>query len=200
MREQGKYADARRLAEEAYATVKASGELHESMFALYHMGRIAFLQNDLERATACLGESLRQCEGTNQHSTILSSAMFLAAVHIRRGDLMKAVGPLREADRILRESGGQIVGLFLNVLGAFVAQLRPADAVKIYGAVGAHAEAIGVVVEDEPWIAQVKGDLRAHLGDAAFEEAFQVGQCLSVDSAVELMRDALDSMVASTVQ
>ncbi len=192
LREHGRYAEARVYAEEALAVVESSDDPRLSSFALYQIGRLAFLQNDLDRAAACFRESLRQATASIQNGTIWSSLISSAAVQLRRGDLAAAAESLREADRIWQEIGGEIVSLALNVVGAFVARVQPVDAVRIYGAVRAHSDAIGVLVEDEPWIAEVKSYLCTVLGEAMFEEAYYAGQSLSIEDAMELMRDALD--------
>jgi tetratricopeptide (TPR) repeat protein len=198
LREQGRYADARKYAEEAHAGAEASGDLPRASFALYHIGRLAFLQGDLDRAAACLGEAVKQGTAIGSIETTWSSLIFLAAVRIRRGNLLEAAESLKAADRLWREMGGQIISLFLNVVGAFVARVQPVDAVRIYGVVAAHGDAIGAAIVNEPWIAEVKRDLREELGEKTFQEAYDTGRRLSIDDAMELMRDALDQFERSS--
>jgi predicted ATPase/transcriptional regulator with XRE-family HTH domain len=192
LREQGRYAEALAYGEEARAIAESLGDLPLVSFVLYHVGRLAFLQGDLDRAEACLADSLELATVTHPMDTLWSSLMMLAAVYIRRGELRQAAASLRRADQVWQQIGGQVVGLFLNLYGAFVARVEPIDAARIYGAVATHAEVIGADVVDEPWIAEVKCDLRERLGDQAFDEAYQAGRHLSVDDAVHLMRAALD--------
>ena len=194
LREQGRYADAMVYADQAFADSEASGNQDFASFALYHVGKLAFLQKDLSRAAACLTDSLRRSKGADPSETALYSAIYLAAVHISRGDLREAAALLREADQMWRETGSGIAAIVLKFAGALAAHVQPINAVRLFGADAAQDVGFGVKVVDEPWIADVKSDLREQLGEVAFEAAYRAGQGLSLDDAQAMMRVVLDQI------
>jgi predicted ATPase/transcriptional regulator with XRE-family HTH domain len=194
VREQGRYAEAMAYAEQAHDLAVTSGNLDLASFALYHVGKLAYLQDDLDRAKSCLDEALRQSSGPSWNETTLWSALYLAAVHTRRREPLAAAAMYREADRWWQETGSEFAALSLDFCGALAAGFRPVDAARLFGSEVTHTAAIGVSFEAEPWIAEVKRDLQEELGDEAYEAAFAEGQCLSLNDALALVRDVLDEI------
>ena len=74
-------------------------------FVLYHIGRLAYLQNDLDRAVSSLTDSLDKIRSVVRPRLHLYAINTLAAVHLKQGHLAKAAGLLREGRSLLTPGG-----------------------------------------------------------------------------------------------
>jgi tetratricopeptide (TPR) repeat protein len=195
IREQGRFTEAMEYAEEAYAVADVAGDRNWASFARYHIGKLAFLQDDLDRAAVCLRDALEESRASTLNETSLYSANYLAALHIRRSELKEAAVALRVVESLWEELGVDFASLFLGVVGGLTAVAsRPVDAARVFGSDAALSAAAGVTVVDEPWITEVKLDLRAQLGENAFDAAYREGQEFSLTETLALLRDVLDEI------
>jgi predicted ATPase/transcriptional regulator with XRE-family HTH domain len=195
VREQGRYAEAMQHAEQAYAGASAMGDQHMAAFARYHTGKLAYLLNDLDRAEVLLTDALQRIGDAAPSETALYSQLYLATVHTLRGSRIRAAGVLREAERHWRQAASEVAGLFLDNAAALAAGIgRPVDAARIFGAGAAYRTSRGIGTADEPWVADVKRDLRFVLGEEEYVETLDEGLRLGVEGGLELMRDVLDEI------
>ena len=112
-------------------------------FALFHIGKLAYLQNDLDRALTCLTDALHQTRMAPPNETAVYSAVYLATVHARRGAFPEAARALSDCDRMLTEIESGIERFPLDIVAVLAASTRPVDAVRLFGADAAHADRTG---------------------------------------------------------
>jgi predicted ATPase/transcriptional regulator with XRE-family HTH domain len=191
IREQGRYSEAMELAEDAYRVATESGHQAWASFSLYHIGKLAYLQNDLDRALTCLADALHQTRLAPPNDTAVYSAVYLAAVHLRRGSLREAARVLSDWDRMVTDIGSGIEGFFLDVVAVLASSTRPLDAVRFFGVEAAYADLTGLKLEEDRWIADVKIALREQLGETAYQAAFQAGRKLGPGDQMALRREIL---------
>jgi hypothetical protein len=171
------------------------GDQHMAAFARYHTGKLAYLLNDLDRAEVLLTDALQRIGDAAPSETALYSQLYLATVHTLRGSRIRAAGVLREAERHWRQAASEVAGLFLDNAAALAAGIgRPVDAARIFGAGAAYRTSRGIGTADEPWVADVKRDLRFVLGEEEYVETLDEGLRLGVEGGLELMRDVLDEI------
>jgi tetratricopeptide (TPR) repeat protein len=195
LREQGRYADAMRYAEQAHALAIASGDQSFVSFTQYHIGKLAFLQHDVDRAAACLTESLSRSASAEPNETAIYSAIYLAAVRIAREELQGAAKCLRDAEPHWRAAGAGIGRLWLYAVATLAAasSLQLAAA-QLFGACAAIASSLGVPVVWEAWTEDVTTDLREDLGDAEYAAAYRKGLSFSLAEAATMALEALDEI------
>jgi predicted ATPase/transcriptional regulator with XRE-family HTH domain len=195
VREQGRYAEALQYAEQAYASASKVGDQSMAAFARYHTGKVAFLLHDLDRAEMLLTDALRWSRAAAPNETALYSLQYLATVYTMQGSPVQAVAVLREAEQHWRKAASEVAGLFLDNIGALAASVhRPVDSARIFGAGAAFRTSRGIGTSDEPWVIDVKRDLRFLLGEEEYVVALDEGLRLGVEGGLELMRDVLDEI------
>ncbi len=195
LRSQGRYAEAMEYASQALDVASASGHEHFAAHASYHMGKILFLQDDLDRAEMLLSDALNRAKTSSPDETVIYSADYLAALHARRGEWVQAVAYLREKDRLLSESGSQPKFFYNDGFALLAGAIaRPIDGVRMLGAAQARATHLGAKLTDEAWKVDIERRLRAQLGEDVYESAYREGELLSSEQAHALMLDIMEQI------
>lgn len=177
--------------EEALPLSRAAGFTAAEFFALHNLGLAAWLRGDLARAGALLAESLALLRGSGYPPDPPSIAEILTSVgRVERaqGHLEQARSAFVESLTLARESGPYfIIADDLDELAGLAALERHADlAARLLGAAHALRRAKRMRPSGmgqrrhECGVAEV----RAALGDAAFEAAYAAGQAMGRDEAI----------------
>jgi hypothetical protein len=162
------------------------------------MGKLAYLQGDLDHAATLLADSLDRSREIGPNETSLYSAIHLAAVRAQRGELREAAICLHAAESVRRPAGSGTVWFWLDVVGALAAiSGSPAVAVHLFAAYSADAASKGAKADWAPWIEDVKAQVREELGESAFEAAWREGLILDLDDAAAMALDVLDQIEQS---
>ena len=122
-------------------------------------------------------------------------AMYLAAAFIRQRDVRQAASALRVAESIRGKRGYLLLGFFLDNIAALAAlNAQQTAAACLFGAADAFLESHALKIEVEPWMEEVKRELRGVLGEERFVASYQAGRKLSLEETLTLMRDVLDTI------
>jgi tetratricopeptide (TPR) repeat protein len=198
LREQGRYQEALVYANQQLRTSRRSGDRLFEGYALYHVGKLIYLEHDLDRAVEPLEESLRISQELGALETILYSNRMLAEVQIRRGEYFKAAPVLRELQQEWMQAGfrGE-VGFWLDLAGVLAAAMSmPTLAVQLFGFWAAYNASLGLRAAQNPWVEDALEDakvgLRAELGESEFQSLYNRGLTLTLDEAIEIASEVLD--------
>ncbi|CAN5854719.1 hypothetical protein BH24CHL4_BH24CHL4_13650 [soil metagenome] len=192
-RDQHRFAEATVYAEQALPAARVPGiDEYVEPHVLYHLGRLAYLQNDLERAADYLEASLRQIRSLGPTETALYTINALAEVRIRLGNLADAASLLREGHSLLPPGGFSGLWFDAAVLLAAGCDLR-VPAVHMLGYYSSYLASIGIRdIPFDPWMAETIKSLRNEPGEIGFESAYEAGAALTAGEAIGLALDVLD--------
>ncbi len=187
--------------EEALALSRARGDTEQEAFALHNLGIAAWLQHDLARAKALLRDSLALVREDGYPPAIAEVLTSLGRVERAQGHLEQARSTLTESLILAREGGPYfIVADDLEELAGLAALEHQTDlAARLLGAAQALRQAKCMRPRGlgqrrhECAVAEV----RAVLGDAAFEAAYAAGQAMGREEAVALaLEERISAMPA----
>jgi len=181
---------ARNSFEQALELLRANGVRAWEPWALEGLGRVALSQREHERARADLNQAIELCR-VSQHGAVVEVRCLtaLAYVEIREQDYQRARELLWEALRLLHRSGSkwEVICALEAVVAVDVRVGHMTAAARLSSAAQAQRSHIGSTAVLTPWI-DGDGDLatiRAALDDAAFAAAWQAGQAMTLEQAVE---------------
>lgn len=198
LRDQHRFAEAMECAERAL-TAARDMEVDEYVepYVLYHIGRLAYLQNDLSRAERSLSESLGQIRRLGPTETALYTFNTLATVRLKQGNLAEAAGLLREGRVLLAPS--RYFGLWFDAIVLLAAKCElPDHAARIHGYYSTFYASIGIgTAHVNPWLEVTIGSLRDEVGGPHFDAECKAGAALTMDEAMELALQVLDRAEAS---
>ncbi len=151
-------------------------------------GSAALLSGDIATAIPLLEQGLAMSQTPHHTINLMYCLCYLGVAYLFAGDLQRAAARLTESIR-LRERTGDTQGLVYCLLGlAGVANRRqqPARAARLFGAAVAVMDAIGVVMVPAVKVLYDReaSDVRAKLGDAAFDEELAAGRAMATADAV----------------
>ena len=176
------------------ALARARGKRASTYWALFYVAEQARRKGDLARAQALHEESLALKRQQGDEYGIASGLYGLAQVALLRNDHALALSLVCESLLLHRDLGHwRGIILCLNVLGYLAAARGDAPcSVRLFGAVDAINETIGVrravtlhSANPDRSVATLSV-IRERLGVAAFKEAWDAGQTMTVDEAVAL--------------
>jgi hypothetical protein len=159
------------------------------------MGRLAYLLNDLELATITLEESLTRSRELGAKALTLFSAQALYIVLMRRGQVSEAAGLLLESEHLIRQGGfeGVVAGEIARSAAVIAARTNQyMKGAQLLGFTSSNAASFGLVMFDDPDVAQMRGHLQQQLGDSEFTAAFSEGSSLNPAESVALMHEVLN--------
>jgi non-specific serine/threonine protein kinase len=142
---------------------------------------------DLERRRELHEDNLRQARANSDERVIALSLDQLASYARDEGRVQDAISMLKESLRILRDLGdrGGIAESLSRFAEAVAVAGQPETAAWLVSSAEALREEVGGGV---PWLAEANDEtlttIRAQLDEAAFAEAWEQGQKLTVDEAV----------------
>jgi predicted ATPase/transcriptional regulator with XRE-family HTH domain len=193
LRDGHRFAEAMEYAERALPAARVSGvDAFVEPHVLYHIGRLAYLQNDMDRAVSSLNESLDQTRRLGPTETALYTFNTLAQVHLRQGELARAAGLLREG-RLLLPPGG-FSGFWFDAVVLLAVECRlPDHAARILGYFSAYYASMGIgAVPVDPWLDVKLGSLRNQVGGPHFDAEYNAGAALTMDEAIGIALQVLD--------
>ena len=177
------------LYEEAVRLHRASGNNHGVALGLVNLGVMAASLGDHVLAVQRLDEALDIHRSLGDGRAIAMDLVHLGQVALERSDLEAARAHYRECLSIVRDQGDALcaVELLQGSARLALAQGRPREAARLYGAAERRREDIGAPIEpvDRPLHETRVGAVRAALGDAsAFASAWRQGRLSSIDTAL----------------
>jgi tetratricopeptide (TPR) repeat protein len=150
------------------------------------LGQIQLSKADYDRAAQLFTAGLDAARSTPDRFTILISLYDLALASQARGDLDGARGLLRQGLSLAAEAGDEsAAAYYLEALAAIARQQDdPQRAAWLLAAAGAQLQASGsgwlhAYVPRAPHDHSVEAELRARMGDAAYEQAAAHGRSLT---------------------
>jgi predicted ATPase/DNA-binding XRE family transcriptional regulator len=185
----GDYSTARSLEEEGLTLQRELGNKLGIQFSLGHLGNVAFAEGDYSSARQYFEESLALNKELGNKSSISILLYELGIVVYMEGDYSKA-RPLFEESLILQIELGYKVGIAMSLagLGEVTADTgQPRRGTRLMGASEGLYESIGGVMEASDRIPydRALASARSQLGDEDFETAWQEGQAMSLEQAIE---------------
>jgi predicted ATPase/class 3 adenylate cyclase/transcriptional regulator with XRE-family HTH domain len=197
---QGDYASARSLQEESLAIERELGNKRGIAYSLNNLGSVAYLQGDYATARSLLEESLAINGELGDKNIVVILLSNLGELAQRQGDASRAGQLYAESLNMGREIGAKAwIAISLIGLGGLACTGRqPIRGARLLGAAEALLEAIGAVLEPSERVPYDWGVAAAHaqLDEAAFEKAWQEGQAMSMEQAIEYaLEDSASSQV-----
>lgn len=179
----------------SYALLERSMELYKQLdnkeqeaFVVLVMGELARAESDLERARDLHEQSVILHRGLEGNARLPIAIFNLSCVLIHFGELDRSEDLLRESISINLEWGNEISPDLMGFSFLMNARGQPLRATRLLAASDAIRTAIGIHVDvgDLTDYEHALADLRAQLGNVAFESAWAEGQSLSPAQAVAL--------------
>jgi predicted ATPase/DNA-binding XRE family transcriptional regulator len=199
IRDQGRYAEALSYAEQAYGLALPPADEPYRIWPTFAIGKLSYLLDDQDRAIRYLGAALDRCLAFGANDFAVHTGNFLAAAHLRRGDVSEAAATLRSVVALWWEAGSLGAGGFLDEAAVLAAASdRPDAAAMLFAADEAQAAQFGMRVDNDPWTAAARDVTRTRLGTERFEALWLAGQRLALEEAVELVLELLDQIEAGS--
>jgi tetratricopeptide (TPR) repeat protein len=161
-------------------------------YAWYCAGE-AILTVDVELARERFARAVELADLTNASFVAGVAGASKASLDARLGDPMAAAADYRRLIAHWRRAGmWSTQWTMLRSIAGLLARLEhPRDAAALLGAIRATQAGHRIFGDDEVALARLDSELRATLGDAAYETAVAQGAALDGDAAVELALRAL---------
>jgi tetratricopeptide (TPR) repeat protein len=163
-------------------------------YAWHNLGLAAWLQHDLGRAGTLLASSLALFRERQHPPAVAEVLASVGRVERARGHLEQARCAFVESITLARESGPYFVVAddLEELAGLALLEHRAEPAARLLGAAQAQrsAKCIRPTSLREARHERARAEVRAALGDAAFEVAYQAGQALRREEAIALALDA----------
>jgi non-specific serine/threonine protein kinase len=202
LKPQGKAAGARPYLEEGVALARGVGDRMLLSEGLRELGSLNF-DGNLEVAASLTAEALALAREIGSMPHIVLALFQSIVVACMRGDPVKAKGFCAQTLE-LGEVGGSVFGAAL-VLGSFglvaCTAGEPGKGVPLlamaFRLIGQAGEMNMLTVEDDPivkLIRQALEEAKARLGPAAFQAAWAEGQQMTVEQALALASDSLETI------
>ena len=187
--DQGDYASARVYCEESLAIYRQLGEVYTIAIVLNNLGELACSQRDYDAAHGLYEESLTLRRQLGDRHGIAYSLVNLGAVALDRADYA-AADPLLKESLTLFQSVGDPRGVAYaleEIARLGQGQSRSHRAAQTFGAADALRQASGSPLspEEQKKIEQRTAAAREALGDDAFTSAWEAGQSMTLEQAVE---------------
>ena len=187
--DRGDYDLAMTLAEESLALVRAHADKRDLAHGLHALGLVAWLRGEYHRAVALCEESLAIFCELGLPRGIAIARCKLGLVAWRMGDQRRAAALLTEGLAQAWDIGdSQWIGVALNYLASVACDQHDyRRAARLLAA----TEAVWAAFDSVPWPAscadheRAVSAVRSALGEAAFAAAFEQGQAMTLEAAVE---------------
>jgi len=191
------FARAQQLFEESVRAFRELGDEHFTLMATLHLAWMCRELGDLERGRALTEDNLRLARAIGNKRVEALSLGSLAWYVREDGAVMDALSMLRESLRIWRDVGDPMaVADNLSRIGRTLAAAgRATAAAQLAASSVALHEELGVSLPS--YVAESNEEtlatIRTQLDEAALAEAWEQGRALTVDEAVTVALDSLDS-------
>ena len=175
---------------EALSVARAGQPRYWITYALYWQGRVAQAQGDLAAARAAFDEGVTQALEEGFNAPIAHLATIRGRLALAEGESNAALGWFAVALPPLKRTKNHWSAIILVEDLARIAADRgdAQQAARLLGAVANLREEAGAapLPLEREILDRLDASLRASLGAAAYEAAFQAGQALSLSSALDL--------------
>jgi predicted ATPase len=192
---QGDYAAARALYKESLSLRREMGNKAGIAISLNNLGNVAYLQGDYTTARASLEECLALCKEMGDKSMMAYALLGLGLVDLAE-EKPDAREHILDSLRLRQETGEQLyqTSSLVGVAGLALHEGDATQAAGWLGAVESSLKALDAPMEPEliPFHAQTLAAVQAQLGAAAFQSAWEAGQCMTMEEAVEYAMDGGD--------
>ncbi|HEY1329780.1 MAG TPA: winged helix-turn-helix domain-containing protein [Casimicrobiaceae bacterium] len=174
---------------EGRARCQALGDDWASTVSSHYLGSLALRQGDYAMARNLTEEMLISARELGDNFRVSRNLHQLAEIAIAQQQLDEARRHLSSSIALSREQGrlGD-VAVHLRLLASIdAAQARPERAVRIYAAASRlEGHGTSIPTADPARHERVRDELRAQVGDRAYEAEWSVGAAMSVDQAIAL--------------
>jgi predicted ATPase/DNA-binding SARP family transcriptional activator len=186
---EGDYARAVALYEESAALFREAGDTMRLASVVANLGAVANMQGDFERGRPLIEEALALHREVGAKDDIALTLQNLGRVALQENRHLDAAQMLHESLELSRDlSYREMIAYGLEGLAELAAAREdPHRAARLLGAADAVFQELGIVLQEddrERYDCTVR-DLRAGLGETAFEAARAAGAALELDRAVE---------------
>ena len=186
---EGDFSQAMALAGEGATIARVIGDQRVLADALVYQGLVQQYAGDLEQARRRFQESLPIARSFGDRHLIAMTLNLLGQLAVRHGTYDDARRFLAEGLRVAREVGNiRRQSLSLSAVASLASRRgEPSRALRLEGAARAAAQSVGTA-RAQPAQAAVDVEMaaaRAALGETAGQAAFQAGQQLSLEQAVD---------------
>ena len=184
---QGQLAAARVRLEEGLSLLRVTGDRSASGYALTLVGQVALQQGKTDEASTRLKESVRLYREEGNRWGVARSVLLLAHQSALQGDTIGAQARYEESLSVAIElSLKGFIASGLKGLGIVVAARRQyAWSARLWGAAEHLREARDVSIPAAMYEQAVR-EVRKHLGELAFSQAWKEGQGLSPQEALSM--------------
>jgi predicted ATPase len=188
-RDRGEAAAVEAHCAEALAVFEALGDTWGQGFCRHNLALAAQRQGDLERAAALCAQSVDHFRALGNEPSLAEVLISLGIVEQARGAAERARAALEEGLTLAWRVGPRwLVASGLTRLGVLAAEQGQAErAARLWGAAAALHAALGVPprATERDAAEQAIGTVRAALGEVAFATAWDSGQRLSPEQAID---------------
>jgi predicted ATPase/DNA-binding SARP family transcriptional activator/Flp pilus assembly protein TadD len=182
------YAEAKSCFEEALPIFRTLNEPRGISSVLIGLGLVAMYQGDYPEARRHFEESLALARAANRMYNIACSLGNLGMTSLYEGDDGKAQQWFRESLTLSSKLGARedIAGCLEGMAALFSRQKQPANAAKLYGAAEKLRDQIGAPIpaSDQTYYERMKTEVRAQLGESAFNIAWARGQAMTLKQVI----------------
>ncbi len=192
---QADYPLATRLLEQSLATLKPTGMRRSIGFTLGHLAQTYHYQGQSERAIAMLQEAVEHLEAVEHGTGIAYFRNVLGLALLQSGDLTRAAEMYHRCLVFARETGYRWA-VAQSVIGAGtleVAKGNASSATRLLSAANALLQRIDYAIPaaEQAYVQKLVDRLRRALPPARFAEAWDGGQLMTVEEAIEHAQRAL---------
>jgi predicted ATPase/DNA-binding CsgD family transcriptional regulator/Flp pilus assembly protein TadD len=164
-----------------------------SISVLHNLGELAVRQGDFEKAKPFLDESIRSAEEAKDKWNLGAALGTLSWAALRQGDFAQARRHLGESLKVRQDIGDKGGTAWCLEKLAEMAMLQgvPEKGARLLGiAANIRLEANSPVNSaDKPDYDRLLASLREYLGQEKFQESWQAGSGMALDSAIQLALD-----------
>jgi tetratricopeptide (TPR) repeat protein len=179
---------AEQLYEESARLAREEGNSALLGMAVNNLGTVAINRGEYERALQLFEESLAIGREQQDQDRLARAFMNLGLTTLALGDVQRARALLRDSLVAARE-----IGLVEGFIGGFVglaavyAREDPVRAARLMGSADVLCEEAGFLRQlEDPLRAETEAELRARLGENAYEAAYAEGRLLTLEDALAL--------------
>src|SRR3954454_6308084 len=186
---QGDLTRARAMLEEGLEVAARVGDEGQRSATLHSLGEVARLQGNLAEARTLFEESLDLAQASGWRTVLWWPVHSLGALARTEGNLVEARERLREAIALCPKLARRprLSDCLEDFAGVVYDEGDAARAALLLGAATALRQSAATPVPPamRDSVDELVRDVRAALGDAAFDEQWEAGEALSAESAVE---------------
>ena len=193
----GDYARASAYLEEALAIHRRIGDKAGMGYLLSGLGEVALREGKLERASKLIEESL-VLRGELGHKWGIGASLGTSAwIAMRQFDWSSAVKRLKESIQVRKEIGdrGGIAFCLERLAEVAIGKHQAENAARIFGAAESIRASLRSKIDpvDQPEYERNLASLRAELGEGRFNAAWEEGQKMTLEQAVDYALEEVGS-------